>query len=138
MMAKQCNAETQQKLVNYIHQGGKLILAGRMRDEFFAELTLRGYRCDQSITIEKSGEAQHVRLHGTQGVIVLRRSKYPEGVSNPLPTIRKSVLSDGLWLEGPWSPSRGNIEITHGHNYPMFLLIIDQGNDVILQRLPIQ
>jgi beta-galactosidase len=35
MMGKQCNAETQQKLVDYIHQGGKLILVGRMcREEF--------------------------------------------------------------------------------------------------------
>ncbi|HWQ05211.1 MAG TPA: beta-galactosidase [Longilinea sp.] len=30
MMEKQCDAGTQQKLVDYVHQGGKLILAGRM------------------------------------------------------------------------------------------------------------
>jgi beta-galactosidase len=30
MMEKECPAEVQQKLVNYIHQGGSLILAGRM------------------------------------------------------------------------------------------------------------
>lgn len=30
MMEKQCNAETQQKLVDYVHRGGKLVLVGRM------------------------------------------------------------------------------------------------------------
>jgi beta-galactosidase len=35
MMEKQCNASTQQKLVHYVHQGGKLILAGRMCTEEF-------------------------------------------------------------------------------------------------------
>lgn len=35
MMEKQCNADTQQKLVDYIHQGGKLILVGRMCVEDF-------------------------------------------------------------------------------------------------------
>jgi len=39
MMEKQCNAEIQQKLVDYIHQGGKLILAGRMCVEDFAHRT---------------------------------------------------------------------------------------------------
>jgi beta-galactosidase len=36
MMEKQCNAETQRKLVDYLNNGGKLILAGRMCVEDFA------------------------------------------------------------------------------------------------------
>jgi len=35
MMEKQCNADTQQKLVDYVRAGGKLILAGRMCTEEF-------------------------------------------------------------------------------------------------------
>jgi beta-galactosidase len=35
MMEKQCDAAVQQKLVEYIHQGGRLILAGRMCEETF-------------------------------------------------------------------------------------------------------
>ena len=35
MMEKQCNADVQQKLVDYVHQGGKLILVGRMCMEDF-------------------------------------------------------------------------------------------------------
>ena len=35
MMEKQCDAATQQKLVEYVQQGGRLILAGRMCEETF-------------------------------------------------------------------------------------------------------
>jgi len=35
MMEKQCDSATQQKLVNYVRQGGKLILVGRMCEETF-------------------------------------------------------------------------------------------------------
>ncbi|MBK8021525.1 MAG: beta-galactosidase [Chloroflexi bacterium] len=35
MMEKQCDAATQQKLVDYVRQGGKLVLAGRMCEEAF-------------------------------------------------------------------------------------------------------
>jgi len=35
MMEKQCDAATQQKLTEYVRQGGKLILAGRMCEETF-------------------------------------------------------------------------------------------------------
>jgi len=35
MIDKRCDAATQQKLVNYVQQGGKLILAGRMAEETF-------------------------------------------------------------------------------------------------------
>jgi beta-galactosidase len=35
MMEKQCNADTQQKLLDYVRSGGKLILAGRMCVEEF-------------------------------------------------------------------------------------------------------
>jgi beta-galactosidase len=35
MMEKQCDAATQQKLVEYVRQGGRLILAGRMCEEAF-------------------------------------------------------------------------------------------------------
>ena len=35
MMEKQCDAATQQKLVDYVRQGGRLILAGRMCEETF-------------------------------------------------------------------------------------------------------
>lgn len=35
MMDKQCNAETQRKLVEYLNRGGKLVLAGRMCVEEF-------------------------------------------------------------------------------------------------------
>ncbi|MEZ4591256.1 MAG: hypothetical protein R3D55_08940 [Chloroflexota bacterium] len=35
MIEKQCPAEVQQKLVNYVKQGGKLILVGRLCDETF-------------------------------------------------------------------------------------------------------
>jgi beta-galactosidase len=38
MMEKQCPAETQQKLVDYIRQGGKLILTGRMCVEDFSHV----------------------------------------------------------------------------------------------------
>jgi beta-galactosidase len=42
MMEKQCDANTQQKLVDYVKEGGKLILAGRMCIEDFnhAECTI--------------------------------------------------------------------------------------------------
>lgn len=35
MMEKQCNADTQQKLIDYVHQGGKLILVGRICEETY-------------------------------------------------------------------------------------------------------
>jgi beta-galactosidase len=35
MMEKQCSPEIQQKLVDYVHAGGKLVLAGRMCEEDF-------------------------------------------------------------------------------------------------------
>jgi beta-galactosidase len=37
MVEKQCAAETQRKLVEYLHQGGKLVLAGRMCVEDFSQ-----------------------------------------------------------------------------------------------------
>jgi beta-galactosidase len=37
MMEKQCNADTQQKLVDYVQKGGRLILAGRMFEKEFNE-----------------------------------------------------------------------------------------------------
>jgi beta-galactosidase len=42
MLEKQCNADTQQKLVDYVRSGGKLILAGRMcvEDFFHAKCTI--------------------------------------------------------------------------------------------------
>jgi hypothetical protein len=42
------------------------------QDEFFAELSLSGYRCDHATTIQESAEAQRVLLHGRDGLIKLR------------------------------------------------------------------
>ncbi len=36
MMDKQCEAETQQKIVDYIHAGGRVVIAGRMCSETFS------------------------------------------------------------------------------------------------------
>ena len=56
-----------------ITDNGSMIMIKKVQFKFYAELTLVGYSCDQSTTIEKSAGAQRVRLHGTQGVIVLRK-----------------------------------------------------------------
>lgn len=41
--------------------------------EFWAELTLRGYRCDPSTTLQQTAETERLRVQGKEGVIVLRR-----------------------------------------------------------------
>ncbi|MDD5367775.1 MAG: beta-galactosidase [Anaerolineaceae bacterium] len=52
---------------------GSVIVLKTERNEFSAEISLRGYRCDHSIPVQASGDMQRVRLPGTQGTIVLRR-----------------------------------------------------------------
>jgi beta-galactosidase len=56
-----------------IADNGSGITIKTAQDEFFAELRLSGYRCDHSKTIKKSGEGRRIRLHGKEGMIVLRR-----------------------------------------------------------------
>ncbi len=41
-------------------------------DEFTAELTLSGYRCDEASIIQRTGEATRIKLHGANGRIVLK------------------------------------------------------------------
>ena len=48
-----------------------MIMIIKVQSEFFAELTLVGYSCDQSTMVEEFAGAQRVRLRTTQGVIVL-------------------------------------------------------------------
>ncbi len=56
-----------------ITDNGSMIMLKTEQDEFFAEFTLTGYRCDHSIIIIESAETQRIRLHGKKGVIVLRK-----------------------------------------------------------------
>lgn len=60
-----------------ITDDGSTILLKTEQDEFFAEMTLTGYGCDPSITIQKSAETQLIKLYGKEGVIVLRKEDSP-------------------------------------------------------------
>lgn len=56
-----------------ITDDGSMIMLKTEQDEFSAEMTLVGYRCDHSITIKKSAEAQRIKVHSKEGAIVLRK-----------------------------------------------------------------
>ncbi|MBI3242553.1 MAG: beta-galactosidase [Chloroflexi bacterium] len=56
-----------------ITDDGSMIILKTEQDEFFAEITLSGYSCDHSIIIKKSAETQRIKMHGKEGVIVLRK-----------------------------------------------------------------
>jgi beta-galactosidase len=58
-----------------ITNDGAMILLKTAQEEFFAEITLSNYRCDDSITLEKSADTERVRVHGKQGVIVLNKDR---------------------------------------------------------------
>jgi beta-galactosidase len=57
-----------------IADDGSTIIIKTAQDEFFAEITLQGYRCEQSSTVKKTAETQRIRTHGKDGVIVLRKA----------------------------------------------------------------
>lgn len=55
-----------------IRQAGEMIRLKTEQADFVAEMTLRGYRCDQPATLQQSAGAQRLQVHGHEGVIVLR------------------------------------------------------------------
>ena len=61
--------------ITEISENGSGITLKTAQDEFFAELTLLGYRCDPSKMIKKSGERRRISLHGKEGVIALTRDE---------------------------------------------------------------
>jgi beta-galactosidase len=56
-----------------ITDDGSTIMLKTEQDEFVAEMTLAGYRCDQAITIEQFAGAQRLRAHGKEGVVAFQR-----------------------------------------------------------------
>jgi hypothetical protein len=56
-----------------IMDDGSAITLKTAEPEFFAELSLSGYGCDQAETIESTGGTQRVRLHRKDGLIMLSR-----------------------------------------------------------------
>jgi len=54
-----------------VSDDGSAIILKTDQNDFFAELTLVGYRCDQPIPLERVGDIQRVRLHGMYGHIHL-------------------------------------------------------------------
>jgi hypothetical protein len=57
-----------------ITDDGSTITLKTAQDEFFAEITLQGYRCEQSSTIKQDDGIQRIKLHGKEGVIMLRKA----------------------------------------------------------------
>jgi beta-galactosidase len=58
-----------------ITDAGSMITIKTSQDEFDTEITLGGYHCDHSITIEKSTGVQQIGMHSKEGVIVLRKNR---------------------------------------------------------------
>jgi beta-galactosidase len=56
-----------------ITEDGSTIVLKTEQNDFLAELTLWGYQCEHSTTIKESAGARRIRLHGNEGVIVLRK-----------------------------------------------------------------
>jgi hypothetical protein len=56
-----------------IQDDGSMITLKTAQNEFFAEFTLLGYHCDHSTTIQQTAETQRIKLHGQEGVIVLKK-----------------------------------------------------------------
>jgi beta-galactosidase len=61
------------EIVEIVDDGSTIIIK-TAQDEFFAEITLQGYRCEQSSTIKQDDGIQRIKLHGKEGVIVLRKA----------------------------------------------------------------
>jgi beta-galactosidase len=59
--------------IREITDDGRNILLKTEPNEFFAEITLSGYRCDQAVVIQETAGKERVRLHGKEGVILLRK-----------------------------------------------------------------
>ena len=59
--------------IGEITDDGSVIMLKTEQDEFFAEITLSGYTSDSSISIKETPDTQRVRLHGKEGMIVLRK-----------------------------------------------------------------
>ncbi len=57
--------------LNAISEDGGTITLKTAHPEFFAELTLSGYRCEQA-TLHETGGTQRVRVQGKDGTLVLR------------------------------------------------------------------
>jgi beta-galactosidase len=60
------------EVANITNDGSSIVLK-IAQEEFTAELTLRGYHCNDATTITKSAEALHIRVQGKEGVIVLHK-----------------------------------------------------------------
>jgi beta-galactosidase len=60
------------EIVEISDQGSEITFK-TAQDEYIAEMTISGFRCDHSIVIEQSANSQRIRLHGKDGVIVLRK-----------------------------------------------------------------
>jgi beta-galactosidase len=56
-----------------ITEDGSTIVLRTEQDEFSAELTLSGYRCEYSETISESEMGERIQLQGKNGLIVLRK-----------------------------------------------------------------
>lgn len=61
MMDKQCDASTQQKLVEYVQQGGNLVLIGRLCDETFAHEPCRILQ--DALNVQSSSAAAFESTH---------------------------------------------------------------------------
>jgi beta-galactosidase len=59
------------EIVDVIDAGTRLMLRTD-QDEFFAEVTLAGYQCDESLIVQRL-DAQRLTLHGTTGVLELEK-----------------------------------------------------------------
>lgn len=58
--------------INKVKQDGNGFTLKTDQDDFYAEFSLSGYTCDGAIEIQKTAERQRVKLHGKEGLIVLR------------------------------------------------------------------
>ncbi|GIK55468.1 MAG: glycoside hydrolase [Chloroflexi bacterium] len=58
------------EITGITEDGASLIVTTR-QNEFFAEMTLSGYSCDQVAILTRSAAAQRIRVQGKTGVIVL-------------------------------------------------------------------
>jgi beta-galactosidase len=58
------------ELIEVTDEGSRLILK-TAEEEFFAELSLSGYRCDSSLILQQAD--QHFSLHGNNGIIELTK-----------------------------------------------------------------
>lgn len=59
--------------ISEVAEDGSTITIKAAQDEFVAEMTLRGYACEQAVIINSSLGIQRVRIHAKDGRIVLMR-----------------------------------------------------------------